>query len=116
MCVIAATEACLSWLSHSSHNLTAVCGLLGVSDCYRPESARVGYFVPSLLTLAWHILRLRLPQHLAIAYFNLVACGCMGRRIAMGQNWPSDYRGCRNTSAGSAPVYPDSSQGEIDSY
>ncbi len=22
MCVIAATEACLSWLSHSSHNLT----------------------------------------------------------------------------------------------
>ena len=39
----------------------AVCGFLGVSNCYCPEGASIGYFVPSFVVLAWHLLRLRLP-------------------------------------------------------
>ena len=86
---------------------TAVCGLLGVGDCYRPESARVGYFVPPLLTLAWHFVRLRLPRYLATAYFHTVACGCIRGCLAMGQNWLFGSRGRRDSSAHPAPIYPD---------
>jgi hypothetical protein len=83
----------------------AVCGLLGVSHRYRPESSRFGYLIPSILTLAWHLLRLRLPKHVATAYFHPVSCGCRRRCLAVGQNWPSGFRGRPHPCHGPAPVY-----------
>jgi hypothetical protein len=78
LCLTYVRHHCLFELAISlESSLAAVCGLLGVSHCYRPESSRVGYFVPSLLALAWYILCLCLPQHLATPHFHPVACGCI---------------------------------------
>ena len=86
LCLTYVRHRCLVGFLTESLIYAAVCGLLGVTRCYHPESARFDYFFPSILTLTWHLLRLRLPQHLATAYFHPVPCRCRRRRLAVGQN------------------------------
>ena len=107
LCLTYVRHRCVFELTLSqSHQLdAAICGLLGVSRCDRPESARFGYFFPSILTLAWHLLHLCLPQHLATPYFYLVPCGCRRRRLTVGQNQPSGFRSRRDPCHGPASLY-----------
>ena len=67
--------------------------LFGVGRALGPKNPRFGRVVPSLLTLVYHLLRLRVPRYLATSYFHARACRWPGRRPTLDQNWRCCCRG-----------------------
>ncbi len=87
--------------------------LFGVGRDYGAENPHLGRIVPSLLTVARHLLRLRVPRCLAISHFHAGASRSLGRRLALGQDRPPFCPGYRHPVDYPTSICSTRSQGEI---
>jgi len=87
--------------------------LFGVGRDHGAENSHLGRIVPSLLTVARHLLRLCVPRCLAIAHFHAGASRSLGRRLALGQDRPPFCPGYRHPVDYPTSICSTRSQGEI---
>ncbi len=87
--------------------------LFGVGRDHGAENPRLGRVFPSLLAVARHLLRLRVPRCLAIAHFYAGAGRWLGRCLALGQDRPPCCCGYRHPVDYPTSICPTRSQGEI---
>jgi hypothetical protein len=85
---------------------------LGVGRPHSPENACLGRVVSSLLPIAHHLLRLRVPRYLAAPYFYAGTRRWLGRYRTLGQNRSPCCCGHRHPVDQPAPVCCTRLQGE----